>query len=186
MIWDECGEIMRITGRKLRPEEQEFMDKLYLEMSVEKALFRYANKFIIDKSFVDDVIQETFLIACMKIDKLMASSKPKGYIMYILENSIKNFNRVRNNIIKMLADVSIEDWLKYHSGSVEQEDDLDLLYGDLVKYKEYEILKKFAVEDKSVSAIAKELNISENACKLRIFKAKRKLKEILEEKNKKI
>lgn len=185
MIWDECGEIMRITGRKLRPEEQEFMDKLYLEMSVEKALFRYANKFIIDKSFVDDVIQETFLIACMKIDKLVASPNSKGYIMYILENSIRNFNRVRNNIIKMLADVSIEDWLEYHSDSVEQEDDLDLLYGDLVKYKEYEILKKFAVEDKSVAVIAKELNISENACKLRIFKAKKKLKKILEERNKK-
>ena len=171
---------MRITGRKLRPEEKAFVDKLYLEMSFENALFRYANKFIIDKAFVDDVIQETFLIACMKIDKLVASPNPKGYIMYILENSIRNFNRVRNNIIKMLADVSIEDWLEYHSDSVEQEDDLDLLYGDLVKYKEYEILKKFAVEDKSVSVISKELNISENACKIRIFKAKKKLKKILE------
>ena len=56
---------MRITGRKLRPEEKAFVDKLYLEMSFENALFRYANKFIIDKAFVDDVIQETFLIACM-------------------------------------------------------------------------------------------------------------------------
>lgn len=176
---------MRITGRKLRPEEKDFIDKLYLEMSTEKALFRYANKFIIDTAFVDDVMQETFLIACIKIDELMASPKPKGYIMYILENVVRNFNRVRNNIIKMLADVSIEDWVEYQAESKEPEDDLDLLYGDLVKYKEYELLKKFAVEDKPVVVIAKELNISENACKLRIFKAKRKLKKILEERNKK-
>lgn len=177
---------MRITGRKLRPEEKDFIDKLYWEMSAEKALFYYANKSIIDTAFVDDVMQETFLIACVKIDELMVSPKPKGYIMYILQNTIKNFNRVRNNIIKMLADVPIEDWVEYQSESTGSEDDLDLLYGDLVKYKEYEILKKFAVEDKPVAVIAKELNISENACKLRIFKAKKKLKKILEERNKKI
>jgi len=175
---------MRITGRKLRPEEKDFIDKLYLEMSAEKALFRYANKFIIDTAFVDDIMQETFLIACIKIDKLMASPNPKGYIIYILENAVRNFNRVRNNITKMLAEVTEKDWLEHYYGGNEPEDDLDFLYEDLVKYKEYELLKKFAVEDKSVAVIANELNISENACKIRIFKAKKKLKKILEEKNK--
>jgi len=36
-----------------------------------------------------------------------------------------------------------------------------------------------------ITNLCKELNISENACKIRIFKAKKKLKKILEERNKK-
>ena len=46
----------------------------------------------------------------------------------------------------MLSSVSEEEWLENYLEAKEDEDDLDLLYGDLVKYKEYELLKEFAVK----------------------------------------
>lgn len=171
-------------GRKLKPEEKNIIDELYWKMQNKEQkkdfLRNYTKKFIIDQAFVDDVIQTTFLIACEKIDKLLESPNQEGYIMRILQNTIKNFNRVRNSVTQMLALVSQKDWLENYVEAKEDEDDLDFLYGDLVKYKEYELLKKFAVEGKSVAEIAAELGISEGACKSRIFKAKRKLKNILE------
>ncbi len=166
--------------RKLKPEENGIVDKLYWKMQKEGALRRYANRFVIDKSFVDDVIQTTFLIACEKIEALIVSPNREGYIMFVLKNTIKNFNRVGNKIAQMLSSVSEQEWLENYLESKEDEDDLDLLYGDLVKYKEYELLKEFAVKRRKIADIAKDLGISENACKLRIFRGKRKLREILE------
>ena len=79
---------MRITGRKLRPEEKTFIDKLYLEMAAENALFRYANKFIIDKAFVDDVSKSKLKISFTK-DKWALNfyrhNEKKDLLIYFLK-----------------------------------------------------------------------------------------------------
>jgi predicted DNA-binding protein YlxM (UPF0122 family) len=60
--------------------------------------------------------------------------------------------------------------------------DLDILYGDLVDTKEYQLMKDIALENKSYQEAAKEARITRDAYKKRVERARKFLKEKIKEK----
>ena len=101
--------------------------------------------------------------------------------MDTLRKNIYNYWRVRDNLSKFLVDIPIEGWINNYPDTKFPEDDLDLLYGDLAKTKEYEILKKFVVDGYSQKEIADEYGISHNTCRQRMRRAKIVLQQIIAE-----
>ena len=163
--------------RELKPEEKEFINKLYLKKY--DKLYNYAQKLMSGSAAAEDIVQDTFLMACAKVDLLVQHPNPGGWLVAALKKNIYNYWRMRDCITNIIVDMPMEDWLNNYPDKQMPTDDLDFLYGDLVKYKEYEILKRFVVEGYSTSEIAAEYRISVNTCKQRIFRAKRILQQVL-------
>lgn len=165
---------------KLTAAEQDFILALY-RTEYEK-LRIYADKMMGGSLAAEDLVQDTLMIACSKIDELRQHPKPGGFLMNTLKKNIQNYRRIRDVITKYIVAVPIEDWARNYPDIKAAEDDLDLLYGDLVKYKEYEILKKYAVDGYSQKEIAEEYGISYNTCRQRIYRAKKLLQKMIGDK----
>jgi RNA polymerase sigma-70 factor (ECF subfamily) len=59
--------------------QDQFFEILYREMF--NQLNIYAQNALRDRSLGEEAVQDTFRIACTKIDELMASSNPKGWLI---------------------------------------------------------------------------------------------------------
>ena len=94
---------------------------------------------------------------------------------------MRNYWRVRNQITNLIVNIPMEEWINNYPDDKYSEDDLDLLYGDLAKTKEYEILKKFVVDGYSQKEIADEYGISHNTCRQRMRRAKIVLQQMIAE-----
>lgn len=162
--------------RKLTPAEQNFMSALY---TVEyKRLYKYAERMLNGSLMAEDLVQDTILIACNKIDKLITHPEPGAWLMKSLQKNINNYWRVRDNLTKLIIDIPMEKWINRYPAKNWLEDELDLLYGDLATSEEYKIIKKFAVYGYSQKEIAAEYGISINTCKQRIYRAKKILQDL--------
>ncbi len=166
-------------SRKLTSDEQNFILALY-KIEYEN-LCKYADKMMKGSLAAEDLVQDTLIIACRKIDELIKHPKPGAFLMDTLRKNIYNYWRVRDNLSKFLVDIPIEDWINNYPDTKLPEDDLDLLYGDLAKTKEYEILKKFVVDGYSQKEIADEYGISHNTCRQRMRRAKIVLQQMIAE-----
>ncbi len=166
-------------SRKLTLDEQNFILALY-KMEYEN-LCKYADKMMKGSLAAEDLVQDTLIIACRKIDELIKHPKPGAFLINILRKNIYNYWRVRDNLSKFLVNIPIEDWINNYPDTKFSEDDLDLLYGDLAKTKEYEMLKKFAVDGYSQKEIADEYGISHNTCRQRMRRAKIALQKLIDE-----
>lgn len=153
---------------------KQFIDKLYDEMY--RQMLLYARRILHDNSLAEEVVQETFRIACKKIDIVMASPNPEGWLFLTLQNAIRNMKRNQSKLAHMLIYVSaVEGFERYYDETIMVEDP-DLLYGNLAGQNDYELIKQFALDRKSLAEIADELGISVNTCKQRIFRAKKTLR----------
>lgn len=168
--------------RELKPAEKAFIEQLYREKY--NRLCDYARKLLAGSAAAEDIVQDTFVMACAKIELLRQHPNPGGWLMLTLKQNVYNYWRLRDCLTNIIVDMPMEEWLDNYPDNQLPADDLDFLYGDLVKYKEYEILKKFAVEGYSTAEIAAEYGINVNTCKQRIFRAKKILMQALSDNKK--
>ncbi len=73
------------------------------------------------------------------------------------------------------AEIGIEDL----ADNRPVDENVDFLYGDLAKYSEFQLIKRYAVDGKSIKMIAEEDNISISACKKRLSRSKEKMRELM-------
>jgi RNA polymerase sigma factor (sigma-70 family) len=71
-----------VKKSKKRTDER-FFEELYIEMR--SKLTRFAEARIPDRGSAEDVVEETFRTAWMKIDELSASENPHGYLFNTLK-----------------------------------------------------------------------------------------------------
>ena len=72
-------------------------------------------------------VQDTFRIACTKVDELITSPNPKGWLMNTLKNVINNMKRSRARWLRVLftsAEISEDSF-----GSTNDEIDPEIMYG---------------------------------------------------------
>ncbi|WP_379143183.1 RNA polymerase sigma factor [Paenibacillus sp. sgz500992] len=153
--------------------EELFRDMLY-------SLSAYANNALHNYSLAEDAVQETFRIACTKAYILLSSPNRKGWLLITLKNVIKNIIRSRTYLNSIV--VSSVDFNENIISVGEDRLDVDFLYSDLIDVKEYKLLKRIALDKYSVLEAAQELGISVEACKKRIQRAKKSLKNQLKDK----
>ena len=109
-------------------------------------------------------MQECFIIAYKKQNVLLSSSNPRGWLFWVLKNTLRNDLRIRKAISRDLVLVPYDSWLNNLPNEKAVEEDIDFLYNDLLQYEEYELLKKFAVDKVPQQELAEEKGISTAAC----------------------
>lgn len=150
------------------PIYRETIEDLYLKLY--PLLFEYARSSLFNDSLAEEAVQETFRIACQKPESLCESPNPSGWLVNTLKFVILNTERnlaVANRILQEY----ITQQTKVHAGA-EDPENLELLYGDLAELEEFQLLKEMAVDGFSHLQMAKKRNISVEACRKRVQRAK--------------
>ncbi|NCB50273.1 MAG: sigma-70 family RNA polymerase sigma factor [Clostridia bacterium] len=159
----------------LNEKQKRDIEQLYYEMYY--PLSAYAQSALSDRSLAEEAVQDAFRIACTKADELISSPNPKGWLTLTLKNVIKNMIRSRARLNRIVvASLDVE---KNALGTMTDETNIDFLYSNLIGREDYELLKNIILKKKSMLEAALELGISVEACKKRVQRAKKKLKELL-------
>lgn len=156
-------------------EQKNMIEQLYLEMY--DLLFAYGRDSLQSDSLAEEAIQETFRIACMKPDELLASPNPKGWLVNTLKNVIRSIHRSLSNANKL-----INAYAAAHGAmdaATEEEIGLTVTYGDLAQTEEFKLIKETAVDGKSYLEMAQARGISIDTCRKRVQRAKEFLRRII-------
>ena len=159
----------------LTDDQQAFVEHYFKEMY--EIMVYYANCDLKSNSLSEEAVQETFRIACGKIDKFSNSANPKGWLMntlkFVLRNIVKHQQILKKHLLLSIDIDSIQ---------VESFDELSLesLYGNVADSADFMLLKRIAIDGCSILEAAVELGISIDACKKRVQRAKKKLREKIE------
>lgn len=133
-------------------------------------LYRFAYCAFQDEYLAEEAVQETFYIACKKPTAMANSLDEKNWLFFTLKNVIANMRKIRAHAFDVLSRYLIEN------GETELPDpgavNWDGEFYPLSQTQEFQLIKAFAVEKKSVAQLAQERGISISACKKRIERAK--------------
>ena len=99
----------------------------------------------------------------------------KAGLVNTLKNDINNKIRRRAHL-KSIVITSLDENIIHKD---DEGLDIELMYSDLVSSEDYKLLKKIVLDKYSVLEVAQEIGISAEACKKRVQRAKKRLKERL-------
>lgn len=157
----------------MEKEKRDFLERLFLESY--RQMESYAARFFSSRDIARDVVQETFLVALNKIDVLMESQNPRGWLFNTLKNVIGNTYRQQQ---RLSTTVPLEEC----NLTEELTPSVSATFQSTIPQEELQILIWTYCEGWPYADVAERLGISLAACKKRIQRAKAKLKEALEQK----
>ena len=141
-------------------------------------LHAYCYKIIGDEDAAEDIFQESFIKFYQNVSNELPNSNIPGFLVKIARNLCLNYKRDKRPTVP-IEDL---DFIFQDSQNYEQKELLDLITRslDLVEddYKEAFILREYS--GLSYDEIAEACNISLSNAKSRVFRAKQKLKSILQ------
>ena len=152
-------------------EQDRFFTAIYLDRR--KPLLEYAESNLHNHALAEEAVQQAFEIACRKIEDFQSSPNPKGWI----------FNAVRFVVINMASRLRTERRViaitdEYRPDLVAAPADplpLRMHFGDLVDTPQFQIIYEMEFNGRTLAEIAKDLGISEAACKKRAERARKYL-----------
>lgn len=159
----------------LDDNQRKAVERLYMEMY--HSLSAYARSSLRDHILAEEAVQDTFRIACSKVNDFLSSPNPKGWLLNTLKYVISNMMRSRAYLNK--AVISSIDLIENTAADDKDTLDIDILYSDIANSEDYKLIKKIALDKYSMLEIAEELGISVEACKKRVQRARKKLKKYL-------
>ena len=142
--------------------------------SIEKDLERFASSKLTDKSYVNDVIQNVYYKAYMKLNTLNNEDKFRSWMFTILKNECINTNKTiaRRKEVSLsgFGDI-LEDYSNYNP---ESKISFEQMISNLTD-EEKHLLKMKYEENLSTKEISEELNIPYNTVKSKIRRAIKKI-----------
>jgi len=141
-------------------------------------LFRYALWLCRDKSMAEDLVQESCMRAWKSFDKLRETTSSKAWLMTILRNEhARQYARYRPDMVDLDLDMlSLRDT---DNDTSPEDFALKQALNELAnEYKEPLLLQ--VIGGLSCEEIASVCNISKSATMTRLFRAKQKLREVLQ------
>lgn len=157
----------------MQPDEDELLERLF--RSEYRALRYHAYRFLGNYDLAETAVQEAFVIACRKIDALMKSPNPEGWLMETVKNVARNLSRTHQNYRDLVISVEEAD-----AAALATEDKSPLLLedacGSLVSREEFLLFRRVTLEEESYSTAAERLNISVWACRKRVQRTAERLK----------
>ena len=133
-------------------------------------LLSYATSSLSSISQAEEAIQDTFQIACQKVDDVSSCPNPQGWIFNTLKFVISNELKKRFRDTKIITD-SLGDHID-RMGHATDQLDVDLLYGNVADTPEFKLIKAIALDGKSMLELSQELGISIDATKKRAQRAR--------------
>lgn len=156
-------------------EQDQFFTKIYKERR--KPLLMYAESALGNHAMAEDAVQLAFEIGWRKIEDFQNCPKPEGWIFKSLEFVISNMKSRLRTERRVIAIVD-----EYRPDLVAAPADplpLRVHFGDLVDTPQFQIIYEMEFFGRTLAEIAKDLGISENACKKRAERARKDLQKKL-------
>lgn len=156
-------------------EQNQFFTKIYKERR--KPLLMYAESALGNHAMAEDAVQLAFEIGWRKIEDFQNCPKPEGWIFKSLEFVISNMKSRLRTERRVIAIVD-----EYRPDLVAAPADplpLRVHFGDLVDTPQFQIIYEMEFYGRTLAEIAKDLGISENACKKRAERARKDLQKKL-------
>lgn len=156
-------------------EQDQFFTKIYKERR--KPLLMYAESALGNHAMAEDAVQLAFEIGWRKIEDFQNCPKPEGWIFKSLEFVISNMKSRLRTERRVIAIVD-----EYRPDLVAAPADplpLRVHFGDLVDTPQFQIIYEMEFYGRTLAEIAKDLGISENACKKRAERARKDLQKKL-------
>lgn len=135
-------------------------------------MLRTATNILRNPSLAEEIVQETFVTALIRITTMKNSPNPKGWLYAVLRNKCKH--GLRDTQYLLSRSVSV-DSLKSELPD-KNFNDLSLhfsLYDD----PDYILVSRLYIYGESIKEIAASDGIEVGACKMRIARAKKRLRE---------
>lgn len=149
------------------------VERLYKEMY--PVLYAYAKRILDNSGLAEEAIQDTFCIACAKREQLLSSAEPRGWIMCTLKYVLRNIQRTQRKLKNLLSQAQgLEDFRCAGEDSLVS---MDVLFGDVSDSEDFQLLKRIALDRCTLLELSDELGISVEACKKRVQRAKKRLRE---------
>ena len=162
--------------------EQEFLEQLFCDMR--RKLLQYAKLQLNGIPLAEDAVQEVFAIASMRIDALMQSENPKGWLVNTLKNVLHAAKRSAAKQSQIFAaavnDEAIQEAADYDLSKTADRKWVDLFYSGLIPDDDFQLIKMIDLDGYTIHETPKFLSISDEACKKRIQRARSKFKKALE------
>lgn len=137
----------------------------------------YAENALGNHAMAEDAVQLAFEIGWRKIEDFQNCPKPEGWIFKSLEFVISNMKsrlRTERRVIA-IVDEYRPDLVAAPADSLP----LRVHFGDLVDTPQFQIIYEMEFYGRTLAEIAKDLGISENACKKRAERARKDLQKKL-------
>lgn len=178
---------------ELTKEEREFIEKLY--RTNQESLFNYAIGRL-EKSNAEEAVQNVFLDLCRKdkkdddgkykIEKVMQYDDPVKCLYKSLKLSISQIIRKKQQLAQLMvylpqqADIEfgVEMGMEDFVDNKPMDEDVDFLYSDLAVHKEFQLIKEFTVEDKSLKDLADKYGVSIRVIEQRLYRARIKIRKL--------
>lgn len=144
-------------------------------------LFAYAVTLLGNAATAEEAVQESFRIACMKPEALIRSDNPVGWMVNTMKHAVRNIKRTQLRR-RIGATLSLDDDEVCLAQPGRPDEYADVEFSDLMTDEEYRMLKWHVLLDVSIKDIAETMDISEEACKKRIQRTKKRVQKILSEK----
>jgi RNA polymerase sigma-70 factor (ECF subfamily) len=140
-------------------------------------IYTYCRKVLYANDISEDIFQDIFIKFYESVQKVDEMSNVQGYLIRIARNLCLN-EKSRRNIVKVEFD---ESKFVYNEQSMENNEIADILHTSLdalsEENREVIVMKEFM--DMSYKDIAIALNLSVSVVRIRIFRGKKKLREIM-------
>lgn len=161
-------------------QDEDQISRLYREMY--SRMLVYASSVLRNQDLAEEAVQDTFCILCTKANEALKKENPHGWLMRTLQNVMRNMNRQRmvlNRLIMTSLQVEhLEEMLVY------DEENVDILYGDVSVRADFQLLKRIVLDNYTMQEAAEEFGITVDACKKRVQRIKKLLKEKLSDSQK--
>ena len=154
-------------------ESNKLIEQLYFEMY--HKLFLYAQSALRDHCLAEEAVQETFRIACAKADRLAESENRQGWLIntlkFVIRNTLRNQTKLKNLLLAAAT------MMETSPGISERDVNWEMYCTSVLGEEDFELLKRIAIENRTMLEASSELGISVETCKKRIQRAKKKLKD---------
>lgn len=147
-----------------------------------KPLLSYAMSVLHDHEQCEEIVQDVFLIAWQKVDAVLDSPNPCGWLMNTLKFTLKNYNKkvIRNYFEYIPLDEAI--YLSDTSKNIEDsvcDQPIEETWGKQLRQREIYILERVVIEGYSCKEVAKMLGIKDATCQKQYLRALNKIRKAL-------
>lgn len=156
-------------------EQNHFLTDRY--QAKRKFLLEYAESSLYNYALSEEAVQQTFEIACRKIDDFCNSPNPDGWLTKTLSFVIRNIESRQRSERRIIA--ITDDYRPDLIAAPEVPLPLRVTYGSLVETPQFRLVYEAEVLGRSYKEIATDLGITESTCKKRAERARKFLEKKL-------
>lgn len=149
-------------------EQNQLITERYLEKR--RFLLEYAESSLHNYALSEEAVQQTFEIACRKIDDFYNCPNPDAWLTKTLSFVVRNIESRQRTERRVIA--MTDEYRPDLVAAPEAPLPLRITYGSLVDTPQFRLLYDSEVLGHTLAEIAKDLGISESACKKRAERAR--------------